>query len=69
MSQRFRGTSQHRKSRLIGDTPSGRAQGDAQVLEQFVVFLKQGPPAAQVRFVNVQPVEPNPTLDRFTVRS
>ncbi|MEA2010251.1 MAG: acylphosphatase [Actinomycetota bacterium] len=45
-----------------------RAQGDAGVLEQFIVFLKQGPRAARVRSVDVHPVEPNPTLSGFTVR-
>jgi acylphosphatase len=46
-----------------------RVQGDAQVLEQFVVFLKLGPRAARVRSVDVHPVESDPTLDGFTVRS
>ncbi len=46
-----------------------RAQGDERVLEQYVAFLEQGPRAARVRSVDVHPVEPDPSLDAFRVRS
>ena len=46
-----------------------RVQGDERVLEQYVAFLEQGPRAARVRSVDVSPVELDPSMDTFTVRS
>lgn len=45
------------------------AQGDEGVLEQFIAFLKQGPTSARVRSAAVHPVDPNPAMQGFTVRS
>ena len=57
----------------VRNVPDGsvetRVQGDEQVLEQYVAFLEQGPRGARVRSVDVHPVEPDPSLDAFTVRT
>jgi len=57
----------------VRNSPDGsvetRAQGDERVLDQFVTFLEHGPRSARVRSVDVFPVEPDPSLHRFTVRS
>jgi len=57
----------------VRNVPDGsvetRVQGDEQVLEQYVVFLEQGPRAARVRSVDVHTVELDPSLDAFTVRT
>ncbi len=57
----------------VRNAPDGsvetRVQGDERVLEQYVEFLEQGPRAARVRSVDVHPVEPDPSMDAFTVRT
>ena len=56
----------------VQNTPNGSvktwAQGYEPVLEQFVEFLKEGPRSAQVRAVDVFPVEPDGSLHGFVVR-
>lgn len=46
-----------------------RAQGDMRAIERFVTFLWRGPTSAQVRSVDVTPVDPDPALTGFAVRS
>jgi acylphosphatase len=56
----------------VQNTPNGSvktwAQGDELVLEQFVEYLQEGPRSAQVRSVDVFPVEPDESLQGFVVR-
>jgi acylphosphatase len=74
----YRYTAAHTAERLglvgwVRNAPDGSvetwAQGDPGVLDQFVVFLKQGPRSARVRSVDVFPVEPDLSMRGFTVRS
>jgi acylphosphatase len=57
----------------VQNTPDGSvktwAQGHDTVLEQFVEFLRAGPRSAAVRSVDVFPIEPDESLQRFVVRS
>jgi acylphosphatase len=56
----------------VQNTPDGSvktwAQGHEAVLEQFVAYLWEGPRSAQVRSVDVFPVEPDESLRGFVVR-
>ena len=74
----YRYTAAHTARRLglagwVRNMPDGsvetRAQGDERMVEQFAAFLEQGPRSARVRSVDVHPVEPDPTLTGFVVRS
>jgi acylphosphatase len=74
----YRYTAAHtaRQLGLVGwvrNMPDGsvetRAQGNERVVAEFVTFLEEGPRAARVRSVDVHPVEPDPTLTGFAVRS
>ena len=57
----------------VRNVPDGsvetRVQGDERVLERYVAFLEQGPRAARVRSVDVYPVELDPLMDTFAVRT
>ena len=44
------------------------AQGDEATLDQFVVFLRQGPRAANVKGMTVLPATLNPGIEAFNVR-
>jgi acylphosphatase len=56
----------------VQNTPGGSvktwAQGHEAALERFVEFLREGPRSARVRSVDVFPVEPDESLQRFIVR-
>jgi acylphosphatase len=45
------------------------AQGNADVLQVFIAFLKQGPRSARVQSVDVRSVVPDASLHGFVVRS
>lgn len=45
------------------------AQGNADVLQEFIAFLRQGPRSARVQSVDIRSVEPDPALASFGVRS
>lgn len=57
----------------VRNAPDGsvetRAQGDKRAIERFVTFLWRGPTSAQVRSVDVAPVDADPALTGFVVRS
>ncbi len=44
------------------------AQGPPQVLEQLLLHLRQGPPAAYVQNVSAEWEEPDPNLDSFELK-
>jgi acylphosphatase len=56
----------------VQNTPDGSvktwAQGDELILDEFVAYLWEGPRSARVRSVDVFPVEPDESLQRFIVR-
>jgi len=57
----------------VRNAPDGsvetRAQGRGSMLDEFVVFLNQGPRSARVDSVSVRSVTPDESLTSFTVRS
>ena len=46
----------------------GFAQGNAPEVERMLSFARRGPPAARVTDVEVDPVDPDPSLDDFALR-
>ena len=44
------------------------AQGPSTLMERFIGFLEEGPPASRVLAVDVNDVTPDPDLDGFRVR-
>lgn len=67
-----------RKATLLGivgeveNMPDGTvrvyAEGEKSALEQFVTFLKKGPPSAKVDSVSVQWTEPQSSFEGFSIR-
>ncbi len=57
----------------VRNAPDGsvetRAQGDEDAVERFIAFLWRGPISAEVRSVDVTPVEPDPSPTGFAIRS
>jgi acylphosphatase len=73
----YRASAAHEARRLgvqgwVRNRPDGTvevdAQGDETVLESFLVYLRQGPPGARVRLVDVEWLSPLSDLGSFEIR-
>ena len=73
----YRASAAHEARRLgvqgwVRNRPDGtvevEAQGDETVLESFLVYLRQGPPGARVRFVDVEWLPALSDLGSFEIR-